>query len=106
MKSAGAPLESFALKLPERKMSVSEAFITTLVKNHGTTLRRLAFMDCNVNPSSVTEIARGCTHLERLEICIPMKELVRTFPNTIVMNLFSTRQRSQHAYLPRSHCRP
>jgi len=84
MKAAGAPLESFTLKLPERKVSVSEAFVSSLVKTYGSTLCRLAFMDCSVNPSSVTEIARGCPHLERLEICFPMKELVRPFSKPII----------------------
>lgn len=70
-------LTSFTLKLPERKVVVGEPFIAQLLENHSHTLRKLAFLDCGVTQASIAEICKSCLHLERLDVAIIMKEIVR-----------------------------
>lgn len=58
---------------------VGNQFITELIKNHGLTLRRLSFYDCGVSSESIEKICKFCIHLERLEVAIPMKDIVGFF---------------------------
>ncbi|KAJ3504699.1 hypothetical protein NLJ89_g7797 [Agrocybe chaxingu] len=70
------PLQSFTIKLPERKIVVGDPFITQLVEHYGSTLRRLSFLDCGVSQESIAEICKNCVNLQRLDVSIPMKELL------------------------------
>lgn len=76
IKSSSPSLQSFTLKLPERKVVIGEAFITQLVEQFGASLRRLAFLDCGISLESLTELCSACLNLETLEISIPTKDLV------------------------------
>jgi len=78
IKLSSPPLTAFTIKLPERKVVIGEPFIAQLVKNHGDTLKRLAFLDCGVSLESVGEICKNAVHLEQLEVAIPMKDMVRS----------------------------
>ncbi len=68
---------SFVIKLPERKIIIGEPFVSQLVELFGFSLRRLAFLDCGVGHQSIAEICKSCPHLERLDIAIPVKDIVK-----------------------------
>jgi len=72
-------LTSFALKLPVGKLEVGETFVSQLVDKYAFTLKRLSFLDCNLNLESIEKICKSCIHLEELHVAIPMKDLVRIF---------------------------
>ncbi|KAF5325529.1 hypothetical protein D9619_009874 [Psilocybe cf. subviscida] len=76
IKTSFPSLQSFTLKLPERKVVIGEAFITQLVEQFGSSLRRLAFLDCGISLESLTELCSACHNLETLEISIPTKDLL------------------------------
>jgi hypothetical protein len=76
LKHSMPSLLSFAIKLPDRKCMVGNQFIAELIKTHAFTLRRLSFYDCGVSPESIEEICKSCIHLERLEVAIPIKDIV------------------------------
>jgi hypothetical protein len=87
IKTSSPLLQSFTVKLPERKVVIGEAFITQLVEQFGSSLRRLAFLDCGISLESLTEVCSACINLETLEISIPTKELV-SVPHTIHILIF------------------
>ena len=74
---------SFVIKLPERKIIIGEPFVSQLVELFGFSLRRLAFLDCGVGHQSIAEICKSCPHLERLDIAIPVKDIVKLRPFTV-----------------------
>ncbi|KAF8957516.1 hypothetical protein BDZ97DRAFT_1845991 [Flammula alnicola] len=76
LKTSAPALLSFAIRLPERKVVVGDPFIAQLIELFGFSLRRLAFLDCGVSQESIAEICKSCVHLERLDVAIPMKELL------------------------------
>ncbi|KAF9531047.1 hypothetical protein CPB83DRAFT_918574 [Crepidotus variabilis] len=73
---SGPPLQSFAIKLPERKVIVGEPFVTQLIDSHRFTLRRLSFRDCGLSHESLEAICKSCIHLEQLDLSIPVKEIL------------------------------
>ncbi|KAF4612878.1 hypothetical protein D9613_010997 [Agrocybe pediades] len=75
LKYAMPNLASFAMKMPERKISVGDAFIDQLLLGHKHSLRRLAFLDCAVNRESIAKICEQCIHLERLDVAVPIKDI-------------------------------
>ncbi|KJA23864.1 hypothetical protein HYPSUDRAFT_39391 [Hypholoma sublateritium FD-334 SS-4] len=75
LKSSSPALLSFAIKLPERKIIIGEAFVTQLIELFGFSLRRLAFLDCGVAHQSIAEICKSCPHLERLDLAIPVNQI-------------------------------
>lgn len=76
LKTSAPALLSFSIKLPERKVVVGDPFVKQLTELFGFSLKRLAFLDCGVSLESIAEICKSCPHLERLDIAIPMKEIV------------------------------
>lgn len=64
------------MRLPELKITVGNEFIEELVKLHGHTLRTLAFIDCGVSMESIATITESCPNMERLELPIPVKDMV------------------------------
>ncbi|KIK68230.1 hypothetical protein GYMLUDRAFT_68107 [Collybiopsis luxurians FD-317 M1] len=75
IQSSAPSLVSFVMRLPEFKMTVGKDFIEHLVKLHGSTLQTMAF-NCGLSLDSITTISKTCTSLERLELPIPLKELM------------------------------
>ncbi|KIK51993.1 hypothetical protein GYMLUDRAFT_50207 [Collybiopsis luxurians FD-317 M1] len=57
------------------KMTAEKDFIEHLVKLHGSTLQTMAF-NCGLSLDSIMTISKTCTSLERLELPIPLKELM------------------------------
>jgi hypothetical protein len=71
-------LVSFIVKYPDRQMAIPNTLILQLIAAHGATLRNLSFIDCTLGTTdSLTALCRACIHLERLEIWIPVRDVVR-----------------------------
>lgn len=71
-----SPLASFTIKLTERKVDVGYDLINHLMATHRHSLRRLAFLDCGIPLDSLLMICKKCVQLERLDVPLPMKEIV------------------------------
>lgn len=74
--SASPALTSFSAKLSDR-LAANE-FIEALVNEHGLTLRTLVFIGSPVSIDSIALMCRSCPHLERLDISVPIRDLVRS----------------------------
>lgn len=68
------------MRLPEAKILVGHLFIELLVQDHGLTLTQISFVDCGISMESVGYICGLCPSLERLELPIPLKDLVSEIP--------------------------
>lgn len=79
LKPSCPSLVSFTLKMPEKKVVVGDAFIDLLIDNHKSTLRRLAFLECVITKESTLKICKSCVHLERLDLPISVRDIVRSF---------------------------
>ncbi|KAJ7662741.1 hypothetical protein DFH06DRAFT_1471501 [Mycena polygramma] len=77
--SASARLTSFVLKLPDRQMPIPRALVQQLVSAHAPTLRNVSFIECALGTGGeltvLALLCAGCTHLERLEVGLPVREL-------------------------------
>ncbi|KAJ4490298.1 hypothetical protein J3R30DRAFT_3653658 [Lentinula aciculospora] len=76
LQSSTPALLSFVMRVPEFKITVGNEFIQQLVELHGHTLQNLAFIDCGVSIDSITVITESCPHMKRLELPIPMKDIL------------------------------
>lgn len=60
-------------------MAIPNSVIQQLITAHAPTLRNLSFIDCAIGTTdSLTALCRACTQLERLEVWIPVRDLVRS----------------------------
>ncbi|KAJ7643449.1 hypothetical protein DFH06DRAFT_1283474 [Mycena polygramma] len=77
--SASARLSSFVLKLPDPQMPIPRALVQQLVSTHAPTLRNVSFIECALGTGGeltvLALLCAGCTHLERLEVRLPVREL-------------------------------
>ena len=107
--TSGCQLTSFCLKLPERNVMIGHAFVIKLLSTYGPSLTRVSFIDCGLENQSLSLIAKKCTQLERLDVAIPMKDMVRihcsvlTFSLELIYGLFSIF--SPRCFRPRRHSR-
>ncbi|KAF4579322.1 F-box domain-containing protein [Pleurotus pulmonarius] len=85
--SASPALTSFSAKLSDR-LSANE-FIEALVNEHGLTLRTLVFVGSPVSIDSITLMCGSCPHLERLDISVPIRDLI-TFTNALARSFSLT----------------
>lgn len=77
--ASSPPLSSFALKLSDRQNPVDLVFITQLLDLHATSLRDISFMNSPITRESIVNICRKCSHLERLQFVLPIKEIVSSY---------------------------
>ncbi|KAJ8082159.1 hypothetical protein PM082_008006 [Marasmius tenuissimus] len=70
------PLSSFVMRLPDNKVLVGHSFVEQLVKDYALTLTQVSFVDCALGMESIVHICKTCPYLERLELPIPLKELI------------------------------
>ncbi|KAG7095711.1 hypothetical protein E1B28_006425 [Marasmius oreades] len=70
------PLESFVMRLQDIKIIIGHSFIEQLVKDYAFTLAQVSFVECALEMESVIQLCHRCPHLERLELPIPLKELI------------------------------
>ncbi|ESK97833.1 hypothetical protein Moror_17262 [Moniliophthora roreri MCA 2997] len=75
LRSASPALTSFVMRVPEVK-AVGRSFIEQLVKDYAQTLKQVSFLDCGIEMDSIVHICSNCELLERLELPIPLKELI------------------------------
>ncbi|KAJ7619838.1 hypothetical protein DFH06DRAFT_1106272 [Mycena polygramma] len=79
-------LTSFVLKLPDRQMPIPRALVQQLVSAHAPTLRTVSFIDCALGTGGeltvLALLCAGCTHLERIEVGLPVHKLT---PFTLVL---------------------
>ncbi|EEB91581.1 hypothetical protein MPER_10037 [Moniliophthora perniciosa FA553] len=75
LRLASPALTSFVLRVPEVK-AVGRSFIEQLVKDYAQTLKQVSFLDCGIEMDSIVHICSNCESLERLELPIPLKELI------------------------------
>ncbi|KAF9453344.1 hypothetical protein P691DRAFT_695009 [Macrolepiota fuliginosa MF-IS2] len=69
------PLTSFKLKAPQKKAVLPFDFVKSLAETHGHSLRRLSFLDCEVQMNSIEQMCKNCPKIERIDLALPMKEL-------------------------------
>ena len=87
-------LSSFTLKLSDPSIQVGGPFIQELLAVHAATLRRIAFINCGIGDESLAELCRDCINLERLELCIPVKDIFApTFLDLLPLSSQPTPQR-------------
>jgi hypothetical protein len=77
-KNSACQLSSFCVKLPERNVMIGHSFVVKLLNTYGSCLKKVAFIDCGLENQSLSLIAKRCVRLERLDVAIPVKELVST----------------------------
>ncbi|KAF6751683.1 hypothetical protein DFP72DRAFT_472600 [Ephemerocybe angulata] len=82
LKASAPTLSSFSIKLPERKITIPPTFIDRLIEVYGTFLKKLSFLDCEVELVSIEKIAEECSFLERLDVSIPIRD-VYAFASTL-----------------------
>ncbi|KAG9226623.1 hypothetical protein CCMSSC00406_0006152 [Pleurotus cornucopiae] len=85
--SASPALTSFSAKLSDR-LAANE-FIEALVNEHGLTLRTLVFVGSPVSIDSIALMCRSCPHLERLDISVPIRDLI-AFTNALTRSFTLT----------------
>ncbi|XP_006462952.1 hypothetical protein AGABI2DRAFT_119783 [Agaricus bisporus var. bisporus H97] len=68
------PLVSFKLRA-QKKFMVPFEFIKTLTEIYGHSLRRVSFLDCEVQARTIEYLCKHCSGLERLDLPLPMKEV-------------------------------
>lgn len=73
----GAPLRSLSLRMAQR-LVVSDPFIDSLARAYAPTLNRLALYNCTAANSAFGSVAKNCRQLERLEVPVPIKDVVST----------------------------
>jgi len=71
-------LSSVTLKFSEAA-PVTDLFLQELLRNHGNTLRKLTFINCFVSTDNIKYICETCSMLQKLELCIPVKDIVINF---------------------------
>src|SRR5690242_19375572 len=76
LKLSSPTLSSFAIKLPDRKIALQHGFVEKLVDAYGDSLKKLSFLDCEVELRSIEKIADDCENLERLDVSIPVRDSV------------------------------
>ncbi|KAJ6545497.1 hypothetical protein B0H19DRAFT_1212292 [Mycena capillaripes] len=76
VKTSSPHLISFIVKYPDRQTAIPNSIIQQLIAAHGSTLKNLSFIDCTIGTDSLPALCKGCTHLERLEIWIPVRDLM------------------------------
>jgi hypothetical protein len=73
-------LVSFVIKYPDRQMAVPAALIQQLITGHAHTLKTISLIDCAIGITDLlTALCKECVQLERLEVSIPLRDLVRNF---------------------------
>lgn len=75
LKASFCPLESLTLKVSDKSMIISPAFMEDIVASYRHTLARLSLFECNLGIPSLTMVTTSCKKLTTLEIPIPLKEL-------------------------------
>jgi len=78
LKASAPNLIAFTLKLPERTIVIQHSFIDKLVDVYGNNLKKLAFLDASLELESIGRIAEDCPLLERLDVAIPIRDVVRS----------------------------
>lgn len=76
IQQSSPPLTSFTIKLPEGDDQIGQEFIQQLLTAHGLTLKRLAFFTGSLAINSVLSICKACPHLERLDLPLPINQIV------------------------------
>ncbi len=73
------PLTSLKLRVAQKKIVVPLDFIKSVLEVHGRNLQVLSFLDCEVSMKAIELICNECPKLERIDLALPMKELVSVF---------------------------
>jgi hypothetical protein len=68
-------LSSVALKFSEAA-PVTDLFLQELLRNYGNTLKKLTFINCFVSTDNIKYICETSSMLQKLELCIPVKDIV------------------------------
>ncbi|KAK7041993.1 hypothetical protein R3P38DRAFT_2888026, partial [Favolaschia claudopus] len=100
-------LESFVLKYPSRQYGVQNSLIQQIIGAYAPSLKNLSFIDCAVGTTdSLTALCRACAKLERLEVWIPVDDLV-IFAISIAQSksLRTLVDVNSHTHAPRSTLR-
>ncbi|KAF9030340.1 hypothetical protein BDZ89DRAFT_1064760 [Hymenopellis radicata] len=71
LKGSVSTLSSFKIRISEPQVVAGPTVIDHIVASHAYTLKRLAFINCNMKLESLTSICKSCVNLERLDVCIP-----------------------------------
>lgn len=70
------PLTSLKLRVAQKKIEVPQEFIKSVLDVHGHSLQVLSFLDCDVSLKAIELICKDCPKLERIDLALPMKDLV------------------------------
>ncbi|KAG2007242.1 hypothetical protein CC2G_014953 [Coprinopsis cinerea AmutBmut pab1-1] len=79
-KGSACQLSSFSLKMPDRKIGVGHPFVKNLLEMFGSSLKRMAFIDCHLEFESLRLMSKKCVQLERLTVVVPPKDIVGLLP--------------------------
>lgn len=74
--ASSPPLRTLSIRLADRSLSIPEQWLDAVLCTYGGTLRTVSFGQCLVSVEAITKICDKSTSLERLEVPLPVKELV------------------------------
>lgn len=74
--ASSPPLRSISIRLPDRALSIPEHWLDAVLCTYGGTLRTVSLGQCLVSVEAIAKICDKSTSLERLEVPLPVKELV------------------------------
>lgn len=75
--ASSPPLRTLSVRLADRSLSIPDQWLDAVLCTYSGTLRSISLGKCIVSVEAVRKICDQCTSLERLEVPLPVKELVR-----------------------------